>query len=70
MAGTTPEGVPTVFVPPQGITLQWSCDNEDEHDTPGVLKAEQPLSDVPYVGGAICPECGEDMTLVGAEVAL
>lgn len=73
MAGFTTEGVPTVFVPAASITLIWHCDNEDEHEEIAdgdTVEARQSLSDVPHVGTAICPECGEDMELHGTEVAL
>lgn len=40
------------------IILRYKCDEHDE------TEYEQPLCDVPDVGTLICPECGDDMTLL------
>ena len=47
------------------VWLLWECDNTDDHPDieNNVEEVEQQLTDVPEVGTAICPQCGEDMTL-------
>lgn len=44
------------LIPASEITLNWTCEECDE-------KVQQPLTDIVEVGTAICPECGDDMTL-------
>lgn len=57
-------------VNPQAITLEWVCNNDDEHEgADDQVITHQNLADVPEVGGAICPQCGEDMELIGADIA-
>ena len=51
------------------VTLEWVCNNDDEHE--GADDQEivyQNLTDIVSVGTAVCPQCGEDMELNGAEV--
>lgn len=43
------------------ITLVYEC---TEHDG----RHRQPLADIVSVGTLICPECGEDMELVDADL--
>jgi len=52
-----------INIPLDALTLHYSC---DEHLDP--ILAEQPLADITEVGTLICPECGEDMGLVGTTV--
>lgn len=47
------------------VWLVWTCDNTDEHPDieHNIEEVRQQLTDVPEVGGAVCPQCGEDMEL-------
>lgn len=39
------------------LLLNWRCEDCDS-------ESQQPLTDIPEAGGAICEHCGEDMELL------
>lgn len=52
-------------IPTHAVWLSWTCDNTDEHPDieNNIEQVEQQLTEVPEVGTAICPQCGDDMWL-------
>lgn len=48
------------------VTIEWVCNNDDAHEGADDQEIVHGLlSDVPEVGGAICPQCGDDMEIAG-----
>ena len=44
------------------ITTYWKCESKDCRKT--AKQVEWPLIDIPHRGTPICPECGDDCTLL------
>ena len=58
-----------ITVHPRFATLEWACNNDDEHEGADDQEiVHQNLADIEDVGTAICPQCGEDMELVSVTV--
>lgn len=58
-----------MMVEPVKVLIEWTCDNDDEHEGADDQEiVHQTLADMATVGGAVCPQCGEDMELASVEV--